>query len=198
VGTFVNCVFMNHSGVALRAEGGSTIRDSLFYLNEFGIEITNYIYIFNCTIVNNRIGVLGSMSYTYGISVQLSDVDLCGNADANLVLSSQYDIIISRSWLGTAVYSEAYKSVKSFGSGQISLSVLRLYPIQMDLSGIFFLWPALPKPTSTCLSPCDSPKSGNVYRLYVTLDNLSESTRNYCASSTQMCSRFQILPLRTC
>ena len=161
-GTFqvVNCVFMNHSGVAMRAEGGATIRDSLFVSNNIAIETTSIVSLLNCTIVNNRIGVLGSMSYTYGITLQVSDVDLCDNADANLVLSSQYDIIISRSWLGTALDSAANKTVSSLLSGRVLLSVLRPYPIQMDLSGIFLLWPTLPKFKAACLSPCDSPRLG--------------------------------------
>jgi hypothetical protein len=156
--TFVNCVFMNHTGVALRTAYESRISDSLFVSNDVAIEMSS-TNLYNCTIVNNRIGVLSSLTYVMENDVQLSDIDLCGNTDANLVLYSQYDVTISRSWFGSSSDLEAYNSIKSLSSGRILFSSLRSYPIRLDLSRIYLLWPALSKIKGAFSTPSESLES---------------------------------------
>jgi hypothetical protein len=53
--TVENCVFMNHSGIALSANAQSVIRDSLFVSNDVGIQTHGTVE--NCIFLMNRVGI---------------------------------------------------------------------------------------------------------------------------------------------
>ena len=135
---------------------GGIVYDSLFVNN--GVAVTSYSnwgpYVSNCSIVSGQIGILA------GIRARLERSNICGNSKLNLEVLITTNIIVSRSWLGTASTFLAQQSVSSPPSSDIILKSLRShpYPLQVPTSGNFILHSDIPCLNTPCnpLSTCNA------------------------------------------